>query len=139
MAKLWSHSAAQRGCWLPSQRVLEVEGLGRGRMVVQGGKWLLSEVEPEGCEEDLIAWATDEQEALSRRYGSGALLLLPLRSGRLAVFGPDRQLIELRSEAPSLQDLRDWSEEGEARSRARREVETRAQVREAILEEDSGL
>lgn len=37
----------------------------------------------------------DEQEALSRRYGNGALIVLPLSSGRLAIFGNDRQLVDI--------------------------------------------
>lgn len=34
----------------------------------------------------------DEQEALSRRYGDEVIMLLPLRSGRLAVFNNAREL-----------------------------------------------
>lgn len=34
----------------------------------------------------------DEQEALSRRYGDEVIMLLPLRSGRLAIFNNAREL-----------------------------------------------
>lgn len=59
----------------------------------------------------------DLQEALSRRYGSGALVVLPLASGKIAVFGPDRQLITICDDAPSSDDLRKWSQESEAKTR----------------------
>ncbi len=83
----------------------------------------------------------DEQEALSRRYGEGALIVLPLKSGRLAIFGSDRQLISIQEPtADVLFDdlLRKYSAEGEAAFRERRKRETRVEG-PASVEEDSGL
>lgn len=34
---------------------------------------------------------TDEQEALSKKYGA-VMMVLPLESGKFAVFGPNREL-----------------------------------------------
>src|ERR1700734_2290720 len=62
----------------------------------------------------------DLQEALSRRYGSGALVVLPLSSGKLAVFGADRQLLAIEEEAPGLEKWRAWSREFESKVAAKR-------------------
>jgi hypothetical protein len=35
---------------------------------------------------------SDEQEALSRKYGNDMIMLLPLKSGRIAVFNAERTL-----------------------------------------------
>lgn len=45
-----------------------------------------------------VAPSTDEMQALSRVYGNGALVVLVLDSGNLAIFGNDRQLIGIWSE-----------------------------------------
>ena len=47
----------------------------------------------------------DAQEALSTRYSSG-LWIIPLESGRFAVFGPDRHLREITEEAALIEVLR---------------------------------
>jgi hypothetical protein len=54
----------------------------------------------------------DEQEALSRRYGNQVIVLVPLSSGRVAVFGSDRG--QLRGYCDRAEDvsavLRVWGE-----------------------------
>jgi hypothetical protein len=48
---------------------------------------------------------TDEQEALSRKYGNDALIVLRLKSGRLAVFDNSRQLRTIVDESNLLDVL----------------------------------
>ena len=57
----------------------------------------------------------DEQEALSRRHGGGALLLLPLSSGAIAVWKYNGA-IEI-GQMPTEQQIRKWSQEGTERYR----------------------
>lgn len=40
----------------------------------------------------------DEQEALSRRFGDDIIILLPLRSGKIAVFNAARTLCGIRDQ-----------------------------------------
>jgi DNA-binding transcriptional regulator YbjK len=51
-------------------------------------------------------FARDRQEALSIRYGNAVVILVPLSSGRIALFGNDRQLIDIYDEIPALPELR---------------------------------
>lgn len=64
----------------------------------------------------------DELEALARRYGAGTLQVLPLRSGRLVVFDSTYQLIAITTEAPTIQELQEWSSQGEERMRQIKKV-----------------
>jgi len=53
----------------------------------------------------------DAQEALSLKYGNNILMLLPLRSGRVALFDAARDLQEIFDPVAGIyiEDLRQWS------------------------------
>lgn len=57
----------------------------------------------------------DAQEGLSLAHSLTAVMLLPLASGNLAVFGRDFQLHTILYEAPSMDDIRRFSREIHAR------------------------
>ena len=85
MTKLWSHEAAQR-TGLPDRQQAELWLRAMGRRPEEISEADLPKV---------IQRCRDEQEALSRRYGAGTLLVLPLASGNIAIFGLDRQLLDV--------------------------------------------
>ena|ERR1700733_2047104 len=66
----------------------------------------------------------DEIEAFSRRYSDSVLRVLPLASGRLAVFDNGGQLVEVREEIPNWEELRQLVHEAEERFRLLRESTT---------------
>lgn len=113
--KLWSFQVAQNG-----RRRITVEGIGSGLYVPEARQIL--EADPEGCEEALLEWLVDEQEAQSVRYGSGTIIVVPLRSGRFAAFGIDRQLLAISRDAPTAEELRTWSKEGYERVKQAQEA-----------------
>lgn len=76
----------------------------------------------------------DSQEALSRRYGNSVLLLLPLESGRLAVFGNDRQLVAFVEYEELSQSLLEGMA-AEASQRLSPKVQPRGQTSELDLDE----
>lgn len=128
--KLWSHAAAQRA-GLPSPEAAELWLRAMGR-------------KPEDIsEEDLvgaIAQCKDEQEALSRRYGAGVVMVLPLESGRLAVFGQDRQLRRVVEAEEILQIVLEVAQAGQAQAQVRRQAQARGIVSRAdVKPEDIGL
>ena len=53
----------------------------------------------------------DAQEALSAVQSNRTVLVLPLKSGRFAIFGRDYQLHAIFDQAPSAQELQDLSTE----------------------------
>ena len=82
----------------------------------------------------------DELEARSRRYGPAGLTVVPLTSGKLAVFVQDRsELLAITVETVGWDELNRWAREAEARYGARRIAET--QPRQTITRslEDLGL
>jgi hypothetical protein len=103
--------------------------------------------------EILASAGPDAQEALSLRWGGGAIALLPLSSGRWAVFADARntshRLVAIMEEeeltqSETLERLKDWSQEGKASYRARRqaeqhEAETKGTRQVAQSMEDLGL
>lgn len=80
-------------------------------------------IDPEAVSDDelpaRIQWARDWQEAESRKYGSAPVLMLPLRSGNLAMFALDRQEVRI-IEAPELtaEAIAAYSATAEARLKA---------------------
>lgn len=113
--KSWSFQVAQNG-----RRRITVEGIGSGLYIPE--KRQILEADPEGCEEALLEWLIDEQEAQSVRYGSGTIIVVPLRSGRFASFGVDRQLLAISKDAPTAEALRAWSKEGYERVKQAQEA-----------------
>jgi hypothetical protein len=57
------------------------------------------------------AFSADEMEADSIRYGNRTILLVPLSSGNLAIFGRDFQLHTILTDAPTTAELQRLSEE----------------------------
>jgi len=51
----------------------------------------------------------DSQEALSIKYTTKAIVLIPLRSGRLAVFDRQFNLRQILDEVPTVAELQAWS------------------------------
>lgn len=68
----------------------------------------------------------DVQEGRSRIYGSATIMILPLASGNLAVFGQDRKLHTILYDAPSMEDLRRLSRELQAKLMAQRVLDAEA-------------
>ena len=67
------------------------------------------------------------RELLSHRYGPRALIVLPLRGGGFAIFGPDRQLRQIAENATELEEgLRRTSELCEAEATQRSAAERRS-------------
>jgi len=65
---------------------------------------------PKGPMQDLNpATNPDAQAALSRRYGNSTVMVLPLDSGRFAIFGRDGQIHTILDDAPSADELRTLS------------------------------
>lgn len=63
-------------------------------------------------EVSLLLAEADAQEALSRRFGDGVLMVLPLESGAWAVFDSGRQLLSLGPCLPREESMLEWSQEG---------------------------
>lgn len=71
-------------------------------VVMSDDLWLRSNgVDPESVSDEerpaAVQYAIDMQEANSRKYGNGIVILLPLNSGNFATFGIDRQDVKILS------------------------------------------
>ena len=88
----------------------------------------------------VIQRCRDEQEAGSRRYGAGALLVFPLKSGAISVFTPNRQqLLAIVSPGGPPEELfaklHELSAEAIAEAQARGQAQRQSQVSSVDLSE----
>ena len=138
MSKSWSFQAAQR---VVGSHNVDLPGIGKGKYSSLHGVESVEGADPPVCEQKIIEYLRDEREAQSRRYGAGTLAVLPLRSGRLAIFDLQRQLITnadaTEVDSPLLQALQKWSAEAEELTRKMKEV--RQQTTEVMTAEELGL